>query len=102
MKLYKVKSFSENPLEGNLAGVVTHAEQLSDLQMLNIAKEVGASETAFIFPSKNADVCVRWFTPNTEVGLCMHATIAALGVLRNQQYFKSDSVRVETKNTQLL
>jgi len=70
--------------------------------MLNIAKEVGASETAFILPSKHAYFRIRWFTPNVEVGLCIHATIAALGVLRSQNFFKSDTVTVETKNTQLL
>lgn len=78
--VYKIKSFSENPHEGNLAGVVTNAEYLSDNEMQNIAAKVGASETAFIFPSVNADVRIRWFTPNTEVGICVHATIAALGI----------------------
>jgi len=102
INLHRIKSFTENPIEGNLAGVVTNAESLSDLDMLRIANEVGASETAFIFPSKHADVCIRWFTPNTEVGLCIHATIAALGILRSQNYFVSDNVRIETKNTELL
>lgn len=100
--LYRVKSFSENPNEGNLAGVVTNAEHLSDVEMQNIAKEVGASETVFILPSKNADVRIRWFTPNTEVGICIHATIAALGVLQNINYFNNSIIRIETKNTKLL
>lgn len=59
MNLHKVKSFTNNPLYGNLAGVVTHAEYLSDKEMLDIAKEVNASETAFIFPSQEADLCIR-------------------------------------------
>lgn len=90
MIIHKVKSFSNNPHMGNLAGVVTNAENLTDVEMQQIAAKVGASETAFILPSKNADIRIRWFTPNTEVGMCVHATIAALGVLRSQNIFLSD------------
>jgi len=102
INIHKIKSFTENPLEGNLAGVIIHAEHLSDFEMQNIAKEVGASETAFIFPSKQSDFRIRWFTPNTEVGLCIHATIAALSILRNKNLLNSNTIRLETKNTELL
>ena len=100
--LYKVKSFSENPSEGNLAGVVPNAQLLSEIEMQNISAQVGASETSFVCPSSSADVRIRWFTPNTEVGMCVHATIAALGVLRKRNELLSDTIRVETKNTELL
>ena len=42
-----------------------------------IARELNASETAFLLPSGSADRRVRYFTPTTEVDLCGHATIAA-------------------------
>jgi len=45
-ELYKVKSFTDQPAQGNLAGVVLSAESLSDQEMQKIVTEVGASETA--------------------------------------------------------
>lgn len=98
LDLCKVKSFSENPTAGNLAGVVANAQSLTEIDMQNIAAEVGACETAFILPSSRADVRIRWFTPNSEVGMCVHATIAALGVLKNRNELASSTISVETKN----
>ncbi|MFN0156793.1 MAG: PhzF family phenazine biosynthesis protein [Bacteroidota bacterium] len=81
-----VDAFTETPLTGNPAGVVPHAEGLTDKQMHLIAREVSASETAFILPSTtaSADLRIRWFTPQTEVPLCGHATIAAFHVLAEE------------------
>ena len=48
--------------------------------MQQIARELNNSETACIFASPKGaeyDIEVRFFTPNTEVPLCGHATIAA-------------------------
>ena len=100
-KIHLVKVFSRNPNFGNLAGVVSNAQNLSEKEMQVIAKKVGASETAFIFPSKKADFKIRWFTPNVEVGLCVHATIAAVGVLKKLGYVKKNSLILESKNTLL-
>jgi len=100
--LYKVKSFSDRASQGNLAGVVTNAIGLSDEEMQSIAKLVDASETAFILPSSTADLRIRWFTPNTEVGICVHATVAALGVLQALGDISKEIIRVETKNTILV
>lgn len=98
-KIYYVKVFTKNSKYGNLAGVITDAFGLSNKQMQKIAKKVGASETVFIFPSKKADFKIRWFTPNTEVGLCVHATIAALGTLKKLDLIKKENIALETRNT---
>ncbi|ESP88878.1 PhzF family phenazine biosynthesis protein [Candidatus Halobonum tyrrellensis] len=74
---YLVDAFTDEPLSGNAAGLVPDAEGLADGQMRAIANELGASETAFLLPSEDADRRVRYFTPTTEVGLCGHATVAA-------------------------
>jgi len=76
-----VDAFADEPLAGNVAGVVPNAAGLSDDQMQRIAAEVGASETAFLLGSDGADERLRYFTPATEVDLCGHATIAAYGAL---------------------
>ena len=76
-----VDAFSSEPLSGNAAGVVPDAEGLDAEQMQAVANELGASETAFLLPSDDADRKVRYFTPTQEVDLCGHATIASHGFL---------------------
>lgn len=72
-----VDSFTREPLTGNAAGVVPDADGLSAEQMQAVARELGASETAFLLPSGSADRRVRYFSPTAEVDLCGHATVAS-------------------------
>ena len=72
-----VDAFTDEPLAGNAAGVVPDADDLSTDQMRAVARELGASETAFLLPSEAADRRVRYFTPAREVDLCGHATIGS-------------------------
>lgn len=78
-----VDSFTEEPYRGNPAGVVLDATGLDSDAMRLIAREVGASETAFVFPptGEGTDLTLRWFTPTCEVPFCGHATIATLHLL---------------------
>ena len=73
----QVDAFTTEPLAGNAAGVVPDAAGLDDAQMQAIARELNASETAFLTPSDEADRRVRYFTPTREVDLCGHATVAS-------------------------
>jgi trans-2,3-dihydro-3-hydroxyanthranilate isomerase len=84
--IYQVDAFSDVSFGGNPAGVVPNAVELDDKQMLNIAREMNLSETAFIFPLINevADYEVRFFTPTQEVDLCGHATIASFFALSSK------------------
>ena len=74
-----VDAFAEKPFSGNPAGVVLDADALDPGQMQAIAREVNASETAFIVGANDLHrpPRLRWFTPTTEVGFCGHATLAA-------------------------
>lgn len=72
-----VDGFTDEVCAGNAAGVVPNADGLAADQMQAIANELGASETAFLTSSSEADRRVRYFTPTTEVDLCGHATIAS-------------------------
>ncbi|MBX0321923.1 PhzF family phenazine biosynthesis protein [Halomicroarcula sp. F13] len=76
-----VDAFAAEPMAGNPAGVVPDADGLTDDQMQAIAGELGASETAFVLDSEDADRRLRYFTPDQEVDLCGHATIAAHAAL---------------------
>ena len=76
-----VDAFTDDPLAGNAAGVVPEADGLSATQMQAIARELGASETAFLSTTDDADRRIRYFTPAQEVDLCGHATIASHALL---------------------
>jgi PhzF family phenazine biosynthesis protein len=77
--IYQVDSFTTTIFEGNPAGVVLNADDLTEQQMQKIAREMNNSETAFIInrPGPGYDIEVRFFTPTKEVPICGHATIAA-------------------------
>lgn len=72
-------AFSDDPGGGNPAGVVLDARALDERRMLQIAQDVGYSETAFLRPRPEArgEYDVRYFSPEAEVPFCGHATIAA-------------------------
>jgi len=76
-EVHLVDAFTTEPYAGNPAGVVPDANGLEPEQLQSIASELGASETAFVLDSETADRRLRYFTPEREVDLCGHATIAA-------------------------
>ena len=80
--IYQIDAFAEQPFEGNPAAVVPLDEWLPDATMQAVAEENNLSETAFFVPA-NDSFHIRWFTPNKEVKLCGHATLAAAYVLFN-------------------
>lgn len=89
MKSYRIKhvdAFTRTPFAGNYAGVVLDADGLTDEQMRLIAREKNVPETAFVLSPtlKDADIQIRWFTPQQEVPLCGHATIAGFHALAEE------------------
>ncbi|MDZ7701876.1 MAG: PhzF family phenazine biosynthesis protein [Halobacteriales archaeon] len=91
-----VDAFTEEPLAGNAAGVVPDADGLNDPQLRAIARELGASETAFVTESAEADRRLRYFTPTAEVDLCGHATVAAHAHLHEAGELEPGSHTFET------
>lgn len=89
--LYQIDSFTKERFAGNPAGVVINADNMDENTMQKIAREMNNSETAFIFDEKPGeyDVHVRFFTPQMEVPMCGHATIAAHYVLAVERMLPS-------------
>jgi len=78
-------AFTDTPDGGNPAGVVMDAAALDDEQMLEIARSVGYSETAFLTPRASAEYDARYFSSEAEVPFCGHATIAAAVALAGRE-----------------
>ncbi|MBP6983529.1 MAG: PhzF family phenazine biosynthesis protein [Thermotogaceae bacterium] len=87
VRFWQVDSFTAQPFKGNPAGVcVTETPLPADL-MQGIAAEMNLSETAFAVPlDRQGGYSLRWFTPEKEVPLCGHATLATAAIL--YEYFK--------------
>jgi len=78
---YTVNAFTKNNEGGNPAGVVINEAALSESDMQKIAHKLGFSETAFITDLTKDTQLIRFFTPQKEVDLCGHATIASYFLL---------------------
>lgn len=78
--IVQVNAFTEKPFRGNPAAVCLLLEERSEQWMQAVAQEMNLSETAFLV-KQNEGYGLRWFTPEAEVPLCGHATLASAHVL---------------------
>jgi PhzF family phenazine biosynthesis protein len=78
--IYQVDAFTEKPFKGNPAGVCLLRAPADAAWMKNVAAEMNLAETAFPLPESNG-FRLRWFTPQVEVRLCGHATLATAHIL---------------------
>lgn len=79
LDIYQVDAFSTRPFSGNPAAVCITPHGLESDLMQQIADEMAVSETAFLDLATNN---LRWFTPQAEVDLCGHGTLATAHILR--------------------
>ena len=78
MDVQRIAAFSQGSEGGNPAGVVLLQDAVSADEMARVAAEVGYSETAFAVGQGDDAKSwrVRYFSPESEVPFCGHATIA--------------------------
>ncbi len=86
MTILKIAAFSDGNTGGNPAGVVIGDKLPDNSKMQKIAADVGFSETVFARPGGAlGQWVVRYFSPETEVPFCGHATIALGAALALQE-----------------
>lgn len=100
MKYYIVDAFTDELFKGNPAGVCLLEAEISDEIMQKIAFENNLAETAFLL-KKNKDYYLRWFTPEVEIDLCGHATLATAFVVMNYVDNSLNEISFETKSGKL-
>jgi PhzF family phenazine biosynthesis protein len=83
LRLFQVDAFASRVFAGNPAAVVPLDDWLPDATLQSIATENNLSETAF-FVGAAGDYHIRWMTPEDEVDLCGHATLASAWVVFNE------------------
>jgi PhzF family phenazine biosynthesis protein len=101
MKIYQVDAFTDKPFRGNPAAVCILDNCPTEKWMQDVAGEMNLAETAFLVPM-NDGYRLRWFTPNSEVDLCGHATLASAHILWEKGYLPHDrEARFHTKSGEL-
>lgn len=113
LSLYQVDAFADAVFKGNPAAVIPLDDWIDDALMQHIAMENNLSETVFFVkggrpksesgakapspaggPGRRGDAPppeglgeaayhIRWFTPEYEIDLCGHATLASAYVIKN-------------------
>lgn len=96
--VYVASAFSKNLKGGNKAGVVLMTEPLTTRQKMEIARQLGYAETAFISDSETADFKLVYFTPKEEVDLCGHATVGAFVILAHLNKLTKSDYTIETNS----
>ncbi|HPW66884.1 MAG TPA: PhzF family phenazine biosynthesis protein [Salinivirgaceae bacterium] len=95
LQCFQIDAFTNKLFGGNPACIVPLSEWLSDEILLKIAKENTVAESAF-FVDKGEKIHLRWFTPDIEMDLCGHATLATAHCLKTIMGYKKDSIVFET------
>jgi PhzF family phenazine biosynthesis protein len=101
LQLFQVDAFTSKVFGGNSAGVVPLEKWMPDATLQAIAMENNLPETAYFIPAATSDPVdfhLRWFTPQVEMDLCGHATLAAAHVLMRHLGYEKKQVRFASQS----
>lgn len=101
LQLFQVDAFTSEQFHGNPAAVIPLASWLEDETLQAIAMENNLSETAFYVETGPNAYDLRWFTPDVEVDLCGHATLATAFVLATE-FGVQGTMRFSSRSGKLL
>lgn len=96
LPIFRVDAFTNRVFAGNPAAVVLMDEWLPDQTLQAIAQENNYSETAFVVPRVDF-FDLRWFTPELEMDLCGHATLASAHVIFRHGYADGEEIVFQSK-----
>ena len=100
LDIYQIDTFTDQLFGGNPACVVPLPHWLPDDILLKITKENAVAETAF-FVNNDDTIHLRWFTPEIEMDLCGHATLATAHCLKTILNYPKDTIIFETMSGDL-
>lgn len=97
LPLFQVDTFTNEIFKGNPAAVCPLEHWLSSDVMQQIAAANAVPETAFFVPLDEG-FAIRWFTPEIEMDLCGHATLATAHVIAHHLNASVSSLRFQSKS----
>lgn len=98
--IYQVDAFTDHLFAGNPAAVCPLEAWLPDATLQQIAVENNLAETAFLVPVAGGQH-IRWFTPEIEMDLCGHATLASAHVLVRHLGWAGERIRFQSASGEL-
>ena len=110
LAIYQIDAFTDKLFGGNPAAVIPLHKWLDTKLMQKIALENNLSETVFFVPVRGnsspkgggregaSDFEIRWFTPEIEINLCGHATLAAAYLLFHFLKFDKPEIRFSSQS----
>ncbi|MBD1209966.1 MAG: PhzF family phenazine biosynthesis protein [Ignavibacteria bacterium] len=101
LPIYQIDAFARQRFSGNPAAVVPLESWLPDEMMQAIAMENNLAETAYVVRREDGTYDLRWFTPELEIPLCGHATLAAAFVLFTYYGFTGNTICFHTQSGKL-
>ncbi len=96
--IFQIDAFTENLFGGNPAAVCPLENWLEDKVLKDIAIENNLAETAFFVQLSNNHFHLRWFTPECEMDLCGHATLASAFVIFEEMGYDRDEIVFDTQS----
>jgi PhzF family phenazine biosynthesis protein len=107
--ILQIDAFTAEAFKGNPAAVCLLDRSRPGEWMQRVAAEMNLSETAFIVPrsirkdGRKDEFDLRWFTPEVEVPLCGHATLASAHALwETGKLAAGEEARFHTKSGWLI
>ena len=100
LPIFQIDAFTDKVFGGNPAAVCPLEHWLPDDVMQRIAIENSVAETAFFIPL-NDGFEIRWFTPEIEMDLCGHATLATAHVIARHLNYSLPSIKFQSKSGEL-
>lgn len=96
--VYTVDAFTDRLFGGNPAAVCPLEAWLPTEIMQQLANENNLSETAFFVQRADGDYDIRWFTPELEIDLAGHPTLATAYVLFYELGYTREQIRFHSKS----
>ncbi|MFN8413681.1 MAG: PhzF family phenazine biosynthesis protein [Anaerolineales bacterium] len=100
LPLYQVDAFTDEIFRGNPAAVCPLENWLPTETLQKIAMENSVAETAFFIPLQDG-FHIRWFTPEIEMDLCGHATLASAHTLIKHLGYKNSEIKFQSNSGEL-
>ncbi len=96
--IYTVDAFTDKVFGGNPAAVCPLKEWLPTETMQLLANENNLSETAFFVKKEDGSYDLRWFTPEVEMDLAGHPTLATAFIIFTELGHDSDTITFHCKS----
>ncbi len=102
LPIYTVDAFTDRLFGGNPAAVCPLQAWLPAATMQQLANENNLSETAFFVRKEDGSYDIRWFTPEFEIDLAGHPTLATAFVIFTELGHEQETIVFHCKSGELM